>query len=209
MRKFKIMFCILLSSILLLSSCGNIETKNVQKSTSDSEKNTKDIDENADQTQKKNVEQKDADISLKNGYGDSERTIRVLGLKEYKNIKTKKYKDSAKKGKKYVVLFLEINNKSTQDEYFNVNYLSATVDGEKIENTFLLNSPEGYPTIFTTYNANTIFAGYIVWEVPDHWKKLIVNYNGWKDSDGLSLHLQLKPSNLKSPEKYDSVMYGK
>lgn len=138
---------------------------------------------------------------MKQGYGDANREIAVIGLKEYKQLKGKQYTDKAKKGKKYLVLFLKIHNRKNDKDYFHVDYLEASVDGKKIENTFLLNEPEGYQTIFTNISAETIQEGFIVWEVPEDWKKLEVTYNGWQGSDGVSLHAKFGKKDLKDPEK--------
>jgi len=143
----------------------------------------------------------DADISMKQGYGDANREIAVIGLKEYKQIKGKQYTDKAKKGNKYLVLFLKIHNRKNDKDYFHVDYLEANIDGKKIENTFLLNEPEGYQTIFTNISAETIQEGFIVWEVPEDWKKLEVTYNGWQGSDGVSLHARFGKKDLKDPKK--------
>lgn len=143
----------------------------------------------------------EAAISMKQGYGDANREIAVIGLKEYKQIKGKQYTDKAKKGKKYLVLFLKVHNRKNDKDYFHVDYLEASVDGKKIENTFLLNEPEGYQTIFTNISAETIQEGFIVWEVPEDWKKLEVTYNGWQGSDGVSLHAKFGKKDLKDPEK--------
>lgn len=141
-----------------------------------------------------------ATLSLKQKYSDTARSISILGLKEYKTIKTEKYTDKASKGKKYLVLFLEVCNKGYEKDYFNVNYLTTKVDGKEIENTFLVNEPEGYTTIFANIAAGDTAKGFIVWEVPKEWKKLDVKYEGWRDSDGLTLNAQLTKKNLKNPE---------
>lgn len=144
----------------------------------------------------------EADISMKQGYGDANREIAVIGLKEYKQIKGKQYTDKAKKGKKYLVLFLKVHNRKNDKDYFHVDYLEASVDGKKVENTFLLNEPENYQTIFTNIPAETIQKGFIVWEVPADWKKLEITYNGWQGSDGVSLHARFGKKDLKEPEKF-------
>ncbi len=144
---------------------------------------------------------KNATFSRKKEYSDSERTVSILGLQEYKKLKTEKYTDKASKGKKYLVLFLKVYNKGKDKNYFNVNYLSAKVDGKEIENTFLFNEPEGYQTIFANIAGSSTAEGFIVWEVPEKWKKMEVTYAGWRDSDGLTLDAKLTKKDLKNPGK--------
>ena len=208
---------VLLLSSLLLSGCGknqntadNIPSPNTAGSTMD---NTADPagtnktdtyvhDMPTDQPQETPEPQK-ATINLKKEYSDPARTVSILGLQEYKKIKTDKYTDKASKGNKYLVLFLKVYNKGTETDYFNVNYLTAKVDGKKTENTFLFNDPEGYPTIFANIGGGETAEGFIVWEVPADWKQIKVTYKGWKDIDGLTLDVDLSRKSLKKPEQYN------
>ena len=90
-----------------------------------------------------------------------------------------------------------------EKDYFNVNYLTAEVDGKKTENTLLFNEPEGYPTIFANISGGETTEGFIVWEVPADWKKIKVTYKGWEDIDGLTLDADLSKKNLKKPSQYN------
>ena len=144
---------------------------------------------------------KNATFSPEKEYSDSERTVSILGLQEYKKLKTEKYTDKAPKGKKYLVLFLKVYNKRKDKNYFNVNYFSAKVDGKEVENTFLFYEPEGYQTIFANIAGSSTAEGFIVWEVPEKWKKMEVTYAGWRDSDGLTLDAKLTKKDLKNPGK--------
>lgn len=141
-------------------------------------------------------------------YSDNIRNIKTLGLKEYKELKSDRYDakkkkgllDKPAKGKKYLVLFLSVENTDKEDLYFHVNYLSAKVDGKKIENTFLLNDPEGYRTIFRTIKAGDFNEGFIVWEVPKDWKKLEITFKGFEPYGGKCLKLTATRKSLKDPD---------
>lgn len=146
---------------------------------------------------------KSGTFSPKQKYSDSSREVSILGLKEYKKIKTDRYTDKAQKGKTYLTLFLEVRNTSPEKDYFHPDYLSAEIDGKNTENTFLLNEPEGYPTIFTNIESGSAAEGFIVWEVPENWKKLNVTYTGWCGNDGLTLYSTLTRKDLKKPEKFE------
>lgn len=222
-RKHYIISALLLCS-LLLSGCGKRQDNSSStspSSTAGSSANSQqktDSSDGAGEQQKGNPQgievpegdnaqpietpvPKSATVSRKKEYSDPERTVSILGLQEYKKIKTEQYTDKAAKGKKYLVLFLEVYNKKKDKDYFNVNYLSAKVDGKEIENTFLFNEPEGYQTIFANIAGGSTAEGFIVWEVPEKWKKMEVTYAGWRDSDGLTLDAKLTKKDLKKPGK--------
>lgn len=198
MKKVYVFISLLLVCSLLIGGCGKIDSKDTADS---KEKQTTDVSETP--VPMETPTPKEATISKKKGYSDANREVSILGLKEYKKIKTEDYTDKAPTGKKYLVLFLKVKNLSVNKDYFNVDYLTAEADGKEIQNTFLFNDPEGYSTIFQNIEAGSTLGGFIVWEVPQNWKKLSVSYEGWKDSHGLTLKCTLTPKDLKEPPKYD------
>lgn len=146
-------------------------------------------------------------ISAGKDYSDSKRLVTFLGLKEYKKIKGKTFTDKPKKGNKYLVLFLSIKNNSYEENYINYNYFKSKIDGKNTEHTFLLNDPRNYPSIFTHINPGGHIAGFIAWEVPDKWNKLEITYNGWKDTDNISLTGSFTPKDLDDPIIYNANDY--
>lgn len=80
--------------------------------------------------------------------------------------------------------------------------MAAKADGRELENTVLVNQPEGYPTIFTNIEPDMSQKGFVVWEVPKKWKKFEFTYTGWKGSDGLTLDASFSKKDLKAPKKY-------
>lgn len=141
-------------------------------------------------------------------YSDNVRTITVLGLKEYKSLKSKDYDektkkgllDKAEKGSCYLVLFLEIANHAEKELHINPDYLKTKVDGNEVKNTFLLNDPEDYQTIFKTIGTGDYRQGFLVWEVPENWKKLSLTFWEFELLGGKKLKLTATPKNLKNPE---------
>lgn len=148
-----------------------------------------------------------AKVSMKQQYSDINKVVKILGLKEYKKVESDKYTDVASKGKKYLVLFLSIRNDSVEDYYVNYNYLSAKVDGKDIENTYLVNEPKNYTTIFDHIEAGKSKAGFIVWEVPEDWSKLELTYDGWMDIDNTSIKAKFTPKDLSNPILYNANDY--
>lgn len=149
-------------------------------------------------------EPKSGKLSTNEQYSDAYRVVKFLGLKEYKTLKGDNYTDKADKNKKFLVLFLSIKNTSADNDYINPNYISAKVDGKKIEHTFLLNEPKGYPTIFSHIPAGKSAGGFIVWEVPEEWKELEFTYNGWKDINNVKMKASFTPDDLSDPVIYNA-----
>ncbi len=204
---------ILFIFILLFIGCGKVQLDTTPKPLNTAEdKNNQSSNTTAEESneaflnQKEEAEQtpppKESAISLKEHYSDSSRYISVLGLKEYRKLEGDFGTDKPAEGNTFLVLFLEIENNGTEKEYFNPYETSADVDGNKAENTILINQPEGYPTIFTNIEPGMAQKGFIVWEVPIKWKKFKFTYTGWKGSDGLTLDAVFSKKDLKSPKKY-------
>lgn len=146
-------------------------------------------------------------ISAGKDYSDANRLVTFLGLKEYKKIKGETFTDKPKKGNKYLVLFLSIKNNSYEENYINYNYFKSKIDGKNTEHTFLFNDPKNYPAIFTQINPGGHIAGFIAWEVPDAWNTLEITYNGWKDTDNISLTGSFTPKDLDDPVIYNANDY--
>ncbi len=185
---------VILILTILFSSCGKID--------SDGNSSKANIVTSGTEIQEEPKEPVEATISAKAGYGDAKRQINVIGFKTYKKLESEMYTDKAAKDKSYLVLFLEIYNKQNEKDYINVNYLSTKVDDTEITNTVLFNEPEGFQTVFQNIEPENTLSGFIVWEVPKDWKKIEIVYNGWKDSDNLSINCTFTPNDYFNPPKY-------
>ena len=134
-------------------------------------------------------------------YNDDIRMIQCLGLKEYKKLGTKETLDKASDGNVFLVLFLEIYNMDKSEElYVHEKYFSAKVDGKNVEHTFLKNYPNGYRSIFKNIAADESEQGFIVWEVPKNWKKLVVNFSEFGLLGGKNLKLTATRKDLAEPK---------
>lgn len=202
LKKIFILF-LSLACIFSLTACGTIQKTQKEKGTEVPASGS-----TTSETPSVTAKPYEAQITSQKGYRDDNHSIRILGLKEYKKLKGKHYTDKVPKGQRYLVLFLEVSNFKNVKDYFNVDNISATLDGKKITNTYLLNDPEGYRTIFDNIESKKTVAGFIAWKVPKNWKKLSLQYNGWKGSDNLDVTTKLTPKDLKNPEKYNSQYYG-
>lgn len=197
---------ILLIGSIFMTSCGKIEENKRNTSSNTVQPNTDTASSKETETRLPETappEPTSGTFSASEPYNDANHEVSILGLKEYKKVKGEKYTDKPQKGNKYLVLFLKLHNSSTEKDYFHADYLSAKLDGREIENTFLLNDPEGYSSIFTNVGADATIAGFIVWEVPSNWEKLDIQYTGWQGKDGLSLKSSFTKKDISDPEPLD------
>ena len=179
---------VILILTILFSSCGKID--------SDGNSSKANIVTSGTEIQEEPKEPVEATISAKAGYGDAKRQINVIGFKTYKKLESEMYTDKAAKDKSYLVLFLEIYNKQNEKDY--MYYKRDNI----ITNTVLFNEPEGFQTVFQNIEPENTLSGFIVWEVPKDWKKIEIVYNGWKDSDNLSINCTFTPDDYFNPPKY-------
>lgn len=133
-------------------------------------------------------------------YDDNVRSITALGLKEYKNFKSKELTEQPAEGNVYLVMFLEIRNRAEEALYIHPDCLSAKVDGKEVEHTVLYHSPEHYQTVFQNIEAGDYGEGYVVWEVPKDWKKMVMTFTGFELIGGKRLKLTAMKKDLKDPE---------
>lgn len=145
----------------------------------------------------------DVTVTMDEFYGDTRYAMHLLGLKQYDELKGASFTDTPESGRKYLVLFLQIENRTEKEDYFNTELLEAKLDGEEIENTFLVNDPESYPTIFTSVPEESSISGFVVWKVPDEWQKLELTYRGWESQDHVIVHATLTPNEFKDPPMFE------
>lgn len=221
----KLLYGILIfSSVMLISGCGKDNEINTDSSSGQisvqTEPETTEQSNNQDETESpsespltetnKPIEEPEEEIKteelfIEQVYSSTHHSVKILGLKEYKKLEEEKYTDKPSKGKKYLVLFLSIKNTGTEDDYINANYVHGEVDGTEIEHTFLVNSPRNYPPVFKHITAGSTIKGFIVWEVPKNWKKLVFYYDGWQYTDEIFLKCTLKKKDLFNPPIYSGT----
>lgn len=84
-------------------------------------------------------------------------------------------------GKTFLVLFLEAENISSEDQYINIFYNDAYLDDYSIEPKTLLAEPEGYSMFAGDLAVGKKLKGYVAYEVKLDWQKLEFTY-----TDGIS-----------------------
>lgn len=145
----------------------------------------------------------DVTVTMDEFYGDTRCAMHFLGLQEYEKLEGEDFTDTPEEGYRYLVLFLQIENRTESEDYFNTELLSAALDGEEITNSFLINAPESYSTIFTNIPAQSNANGFIVWQVPTDWQTLELTYRGWEGSGNIIVHAALTPEDMQAPPTLD------
>ncbi len=92
------------------------------------------------------------------------------------------YTDEPENGKKFLVLFFEVENISESDQYISGFSFDGYEDNYTIDETFILSNPEGYEALSATIAPGKKTKGYIVYEVKNGWKKFELKYNSIIDS---------------------------
>lgn len=176
----KIMTLFLLLQLSLLTACK--QEPSVQPTEIDPET---EISNNQVDTQENEFEQ---ELTRDNPLGNGSYYMRLAGLMTYPSFEGEKYQDTPSEGHEYLVLYLDIENYGENDYYFNPECMYATVDGVEVENTFLLNDPEGYQTIFRKVEVMEREIGFVVWEVPKDWTNFTFNYRGFRDTESVDIY---------------------
>ncbi|MCM1235422.1 MAG: DUF4352 domain-containing protein [Ruminococcus flavefaciens] len=96
----------------------------------------------------------------------------ITGFQKYDSIRGETGKDTPADGNCYLVIFLSIKNLSMENVYIHPDQINASIDGTEVDNTFLLNDPEGYRSVLDTISPGDTRQGYVVFEAPSDWKHL-------------------------------------
>ena len=196
---------------------GQAEAQNISKQNDETEENENDTTEeetSLSENEKEDeqiIESAEAEsyiVKINEPYNSAGISVEILGLETYASLETDRYIDNAIEGQEYVVVYLKINNMSTQDEYFNYNDLQSYFDGEAVDTTYLINNPKDYQSIFNVLPANSETKGYLVYQVPKDWKELKIEYNGWEISRGIKLQFLLNATEIKEVEAFGSEFFA-
>ena len=211
-----------ISYILLISLCATLcfgcshtdnafDTETKVEISAETEENAPDPDMETDSSgdtdsaTASDIETVSGSVSMGEPYGDTKIHMECTGLVQYDKIESDKYTDTPTDGNVYLVLFLNIINYDSNDAYFSAEAFESSVDGTNISHTFLVNDPEGYPSIFQKISAENDLDGYVVWEVPQNWKELSFNYSGCIGDEILNINGSFTPDDLTTPVSYDQL----
>lgn len=104
------------------------------------------------------------------------------------------YTDKPDDGKKYLVLFFEVENVSDEDQHINQFNFDAYEDDYGIDISFILSNPEGYSVLSGDLKPGKKMKGYAAYEVNANWKKLEVTYQ--RTGDDVKYDFVVTPDDL-------------
>ena len=128
---------------------------------------------------------KNAESNLSNQYSvgntvvGEDWKITLQSAKMYDEIEGDFYNDSPADGKRYLVLFFEVENVSNEDDYFNYYYIESYLDGYNTNFVITMNEPEGYGDLTGDVAAGKKLKGCLKYEVSSDWEELEVSYKEW------------------------------
>lgn len=166
---------LLFGTALLLSACGSITT------TTNQNIGTVQTEESASQSSSEETKQEEIRLAKVGEYveGDTWK-ISLLDAKQYDSIGDEYFQTTPEvDGNKFLVLFFEVENISTQDDHFNMFYMESYADGYAIDQTLLFNNPENYDALGGDVAAGKKMKGYVAYEVSSDWKELEFSYKNW------------------------------
>lgn len=204
MGRMKSLVSLLLIVSIVMTGCGSINSED--KSKTDAQKLIEQEKAKNNEENKTEPEIHTTEITKDEKYNDGEHIVSFVGLKEYKKLKTDKYLDKPKKGKKYLVLFLECSNYAEELLYINTDNFISKIDGKEVEHTVVFNEPEGYPTLFRNYESGQKDFGFVVWEVSKDWKTLDITYTGLEYTNQNRFVMNLTKKDLKNPKQYSRMV---
>lgn len=117
--------------------------------------------------------------------------------KQYDEIQQSEYLTAKpEEGKKYLVLFFEVENISSEEQNINMFYHKAYLDDYEIDQKALLVNPEGYDMLSGNLAAGKKLKGYVCYEVDPDWQKLEFTYTDGISSDSVKYDFAVTPDEL-------------
>lgn len=103
-------------------------------------------------------------------------SIALLYAKEYDFIDSEYYSDKPADGNKYLVLFFDVKNISSDNDYFNSMYFEGYADDYSISNTIIMGNPDGMSGVGGDIDAGKMSRGTLIYEVPADWNNFEISY---------------------------------
>lgn len=122
--------------------------------------------------------------------------ISLLKAVQYDKIESELFDAEPDAGKKYLVLFMEAENISDEDQYINMFYTQAYVDDYEVEQDALIVEPEGYGMFSGDLAPGKKLKGYLCYQVDPDWQKLEVTYTDGIIGDNPSYDFVVTPDDL-------------
>ena len=115
---------------------------------------------------------------------------------QYDEIGEGYFVDKPEDGKKYLVLFFEVENISNEEQHVNMFYYDAYVDDYTIDETYIFSDVEGYEDLSGDLAPGKKLKGYVCYEVNPDWQKFEFSYTDGIVSSDPTYEFVVTPDDL-------------
>ena len=115
---------------------------------------------------------------------------------QYDEIGEEYFVNKPEDGKKYLVLFFEVENISNEDQHVNMFYYDAYVDDYTIDETYIFSDVEGYEDLGGDLAPGKKLKGYVCYEVNPDWQKFEFSYTDGIVSSDPTYEFVVTPDDL-------------
>lgn len=154
MKKHLIVALVLISS--LLGACSSVDVPSVGTS----------------------EQQNSAVASMGESIQDEKWKITLNSAKIYDQIGDGYFANNPDEGKQFLVAFLEVENISSEDDYFNYLSIESYIDGYSDSINMLLSDVDGVGALVGDVAAGKKLKGYLAYQVSPEWKEVEFSYKG-------------------------------
>ncbi len=196
-----ILIALATAMVFATTACGGAGTSNQETTAEETSQNTGTIEVETEVTTEIPTTAKSTEITseaIKPGNYVEHDNLKFSFEKaiQYDKIESDYYTAEPEDGKKYLVLFFEVENISDEDQYINIFYSKAYLDDYDIDQTSLLVEPEGYSMLSGDLAPGKKQKGYICYEVNPDWKKLEMTYRDGALNTSPTYDFVVTPDNL-------------
>ncbi len=103
-------------------------------------------------------------------------SIALIYAKQYDSFDSDFYSKTPAEGHKFLALFFDVKNISSQNDHFNSLYFEGYCDNYAISPSTILSNPDGFPSISGDIDSGKMSKGVIVFEVPENWNEFELSY---------------------------------
>lgn len=104
--------------------------------------------------------------------------ITLNSAKIYDQIGDEYFANKPDEGKQFLVAFLEVENISSEDDYFNYLSIESYIDGYSDSINMLLTDVDGVGALVGDVAAGKKLKGYLAYQVSPEWKEVEFSYKG-------------------------------
>lgn len=193
--KKRILLIGLVVSIALSSSACSLSKRIVTKD-SNSAPITGEIETTAEETTEEPTVAEPQAVKPGNFIEQGNLKISLLKAVQYDKIESDFFDAEPDDGKKYLVLFMEAENISDEDQHINIFYSEAYLDDYEIDQETLLVKPDDYDMFSGDLKPGKKLKGYLCYQVDPDWGKLEMTYTDGMFNNTFTYDFIVTPEDL-------------